>query len=122
LKLKLDENLGGRAQTLFRAAEHDVETAYSEGLSGASDQSIYNACCAEGRCLVTLDLDFADPVRFSAHRCGGIIVLRTPGSASSSVLEALLRQCIQGLHTIDMNNNLWIVEPTRIRVRQFEKD
>ena len=120
MRLKLDENLGLRAQALFRAA-HDVETTYCEGLSGSSDDSIFEACCAEGRCLVTLDLDFADPVRFSAHRCEGIIVLRTPGSATSSVLEVLVRQCIQGLRTLEVKNSLWIVEPTRIRIRQFEE-
>ena len=68
MKLKLDENLGLRAHALFRAAGYDVETAHSEDLSGASDDSIFEACCVERRCPVTVDLDFADPIRFSAHR------------------------------------------------------
>lgn len=121
MKLKLDENLALRAQALLRAAGHDIETTYAEGLSGASDDSIFEACCTEGRCLVTLDLDFADPIRFSAHRCGGIIVLRPPKGVTGSFLETLLRRCIQGLRTLDVKNNLWIVEPTRIRIRQFEE-
>ena len=122
MKLKLDENLGASVQLLFRVAGHEVETASSEGLSGAYDQAIYNACCAENKCLVTLDLDFADPIRFSPQLCGGILILRARGRITAAVLEILIRQCLHGLKTIPMENDLWIVEPTRIRIHQVEKD
>ena len=122
MKLKLDENLGARAQELFRAAGHEVETTYAEGLSGAPDQVIYQTCCDEKRALVSMDLDFADPVRFSARRCGGILILRGPGNITAPLLELLIRQCLHGLQTIPMENDLWIVEPTRIRIHQIDED
>lgn len=122
MKLKLDENLGSRAEALFRTADHDVETVRSEGLSGAPDQTIYEECCTEGRCLVTLDLDFADPLRFSARRCGGIVILRERGRMTAGQLETLIGQCLHGLQTIPMERDLWIVEPTRIRIHQQEED
>src|SRR5260370_26797629 len=39
----------------------------------------------ENRCLVSLDLDFADVVRFPPHRTSGIAVLRLPHGASLSL-------------------------------------
>ena len=102
MRLKLDENLGAREQALFRAAGHDVETARSERLSGTSDDSIYEACCLEGRCLVTLDLDFADPLRFPARRCAGIIVLRTHKSMTSSILKTLVEHSLEGMQSMKM--------------------
>jgi len=41
-----------------------VETIAQEKLSGTSDERLFEICIAEGRCLISLDLDFADVVRF----------------------------------------------------------
>ena len=59
MKFKLDENLGSRTAHLFSEAGHGVETVFKEGLSGASDELIFETCFLENRCLVSLDLDFA---------------------------------------------------------------
>ncbi|MFZ5915768.1 MAG: DUF5615 family PIN-like protein [Chloroflexota bacterium] len=63
MKFKLDENLGTRLQQVFKDAGHDVATVREEKLHGASDQALYEMCCREKRCLVTLALDFANVVR-----------------------------------------------------------
>lgn len=59
MKIKLDENLGERGATLFRAAGHDVASVPQQRLSGASDHQLIDVCHRESRCLVTLDLDFS---------------------------------------------------------------
>ena len=59
MKFKLDENFGHRTQNIFVETGHDVHTVREEDLRGASDQTLYEICCAEQRCMVTLDLDFA---------------------------------------------------------------
>jgi predicted nuclease of predicted toxin-antitoxin system len=122
VKIKLDENLGGIAEGLFRASGHDVESVRSEGLSGASDEKVYATCRAESRCLVTLDLDFSDPLRFPAEACEGIVILRAAGRMTWPVLASLIRQCLQALESMPLNRELWIVEPGRVRVRQFSSD
>ncbi len=71
MRFKLDENLGSRCLGLLREAGHDVETVDSEGLSGADDRKIYDVCGVEQRCLLTLDLDFADVLRFPPHATEG---------------------------------------------------
>lgn len=122
MKFKLDENFGSRTQQLFRAAGHDVQTARGQGLQGGSDQRLHQACCAEKRCLVSLDLDFADVTRFPPAETGGIVVIRVPRNPSLPLLEQLIRQMLQALTKMSIEKHLWIVEVGRIRVHQLETD
>ncbi|MGH8909639.1 MAG: DUF5615 family PIN-like protein [Egibacteraceae bacterium] len=64
MKFKLDEDLGSRTATLFRNAGYDTATVFEQKLSGAADEDILVVCVDEGRILVTLDSDFANPLRF----------------------------------------------------------
>jgi len=122
MKFKLDENFGTRTQHVFKAAGHDVRTVSQESLQGASDQQIYDACCAEQRCLVTLDLDFSDVTRFPPDRTGGTAVIRLPRNPSLPLLESLIRQLLHALNTMSLEHKLWIVEPGRIRVHQSDEE
>ncbi|HEY1497206.1 MAG TPA: DUF5615 family PIN-like protein [Candidatus Solibacter sp.] len=47
MKFKLDENLGSRTAHLFNKAGHSVETVLEEGLGGAADEAIFEACLLE---------------------------------------------------------------------------
>lgn len=64
MKLKLDENLGQRPTTILHRAGHDVTTVAQQNISGISDIDLINLCRRESRALVTLDLDFANPLQF----------------------------------------------------------
>ena len=78
MKFKLDENFGRHTQHIFRDAGHDVATVRDEGLQGSANLQIYEVCRSENRCLVTLDLDFADVIRFPPEQTAGIAVIRNP--------------------------------------------
>lgn len=120
MKFKLDENFGARAQQLFRAAGHDVDNVRNEGLTGASDQELYDICCAEQRCLVTLDLDFSDVLRFPPVRAGGIAIIRLPRNPSLQLLEQLIRPFLDLLKTESVEKRLWIIEVGRIRIHHHD--
>ena len=64
MKLKLDENLGNEARTALEASGHDVSTVPQQQLNAALGDELIRHCQREGRALVTLDLDFANPLRF----------------------------------------------------------
>ena len=122
MKFKLDENFGSRTQEIFLAAGHDIQTVRSQKLQGCLDQNLYEVCCKEQRCLVTLDLDFADVTRFPSNATSGIVVIRAPRNPSIVLLEQLVRQFLQALAQIPVEKKLWIVEVGRIRIHQSEAE
>ncbi len=78
MKIKLDENFDVRLVPLLAEGGHDVDTVPAEGLAGSADELIYEVCRADGRTLITLDLDFANPFRFPPEPTEGIVVVRPP--------------------------------------------
>ncbi|MDI6792559.1 MAG: DUF5615 family PIN-like protein [bacterium] len=58
-------------------------------IQGCSDQHIYEVCCSERRCLVTLDLDFADVTCFPPVQASGIVVIRVPRNPSLAMRRRL---------------------------------
>ena len=116
MKFKLDENLGSHTAQLFAAEGHDVQTIPQERLSGTDDQHLFDVCVAEGRCLVTLDLDFADTLRFRPEASAGIAVLRLPRAISLNLVNELARNLLVALKQEPIAGHLWIVEAGRIRV------
>jgi predicted nuclease of predicted toxin-antitoxin system len=118
LKFKLDENLGRRCAQLFVEAGHDCSTVLSQGLSGSSDSALIMHCRAESRALVTLDLDFANPLLFKPSANRGIAVLRPRSPASPDELKFLCSTVLGGLLRDTLDGHLWIVELGRIRIYQ----
>ncbi len=118
MDLKLDENLGRRAQEKLRQAGHSAVSVVDQGLTSASDRAIIRACRAERRCLVTLDLDFANPLQFDPTEFAGIVVLRPPPRTTPGDLDHLIDVLTQGLLQRAVLGKLWIVQPGRIREYQ----
>ena len=115
VRLKLDENIGSRGIEALRAAGHDVATVWEQGLGSGPDPEVIAACSAETRCIVTLDLDFSNPLRFLPEENYGIAVLRLPSRVSSEKLMTGLRTLIGGLETGEIVGKLWIVQAGAIR-------
>lgn len=122
MKLKLDENFGRRCLDILSNASHDVTTIASQHMSGATDEAVIQACHSESRCLVTLDLDFSNPLRFQPADYSGIAVIRLSGRATYTELLAAVSTFAKALETESIGGRLWIVEIGRIRIYRPEDE
>jgi predicted nuclease of predicted toxin-antitoxin system len=115
VKFKLDENLGEGVSRRLTAAGHDVSTIVDQQMAGAADAVVYRTCSDEGRVLVTLDLDFANPFVFDPRPTAGIIVLRLPKMHGPSDVAAMLDQLVIVASDRDVEGALWIVSVRGVR-------
>ncbi|MDQ3679897.1 MAG: DUF5615 family PIN-like protein [Actinomycetota bacterium] len=118
MRVKLDENLGRRTIDVFEAAGHDVTTVVDQSLAGTTDADLFAICVAERRVLVTLDLDFANPLRFDPATSPGVAVLRVPDLPGRSHLLRAATVLCEALDRADVAGRLWVVD--QARVRQYE--
>jgi predicted nuclease of predicted toxin-antitoxin system len=121
LRFKLDENADPRWREPLTAAGHDVSTASEQSLAGVGDHELAEACRAEKRCLVTLDVDFAQILDFPPQEYAGLIVLRHP-RPSLAAMRDLVRQLVMALEKESPVGRLWILEPGRLRIHQDRSD
>ena len=118
MKLKLDENIGSRGAGFLRTAGHDVTTVLEQNLCSSPDRELISICRKEQRCLVTLDLDFGNPLLFKPDEFYGIAVLRLPPRPGRKDLDSAVKTLIAGLARDNIVHKLWIVQPGRIREYQ----
>jgi predicted nuclease of predicted toxin-antitoxin system len=120
MQFKIDENLPAELAELLQSAGHNAKTVYEQQLMGTKDSVLLNHCKVENRVLVTLDLDFSDISEYPPEKYEGIIVLRTGSQNKSHVLN-IFKRLIPILGIEQINERLWIVEESLIRIRRKEK-
>ena len=117
MRFKLDENLPVELADLFRKADHDAVTVLDQGLGGARDPDLASACVREGRVIVTFDTDFSDIRTYPPGAYSGLVVFRLNSQARDHVLGIGTR-FLRALPGAGLDGQLWIVEESRIRVRE----
>ena len=119
LTAKLDENMPKSHARLLRDGGVDVCTVPEEGLSGSNDTEVASAARTEGRVLVTMDLDFANILRFPPGTHPGIVVLR-PKSEEAAALAALAEPTRAALASPASRGALIVIDPSGTRARRAD--
>ena len=120
MKIKLDENLGTTAQGLLADADLDVHSVPQEGLCSSSDRAILAACAREGRCLITLDLDFSNPIEFPPGEHAGVVVIRLSGKDSDRETREALGVFLREVRNSLPAGRLWVIQGNRLREYESE--
>jgi predicted nuclease of predicted toxin-antitoxin system len=116
VRVKLDENLGRGAAVTFAVEGHDVSSVHLQGMDGAHDNRVFEVCREEQRVLVTLDLDFANPLTYDPRPTAGVAVLRLPKDHGPSELRTAIKRLLDGLAEHDILGSLWVVRESGVRV------
>lgn len=117
MKIKLDENLSRHLKPTLNAFSHEVSTAADEGLLGKPDTLVASVSKAEGKMLLTLDLEFGDLRKYPPGTHPGIILfrLKTNGLPTvSQFVENFIKET-------DLQNFVGcnvVVDDNKVRVRR----
>ena len=116
MRLLLDMNLPPSVANWLRSEGHDAFHVRDLGLSGAPDSEIFARAAADGRIVVTFDLDFGEVARLLRDAGAGAILLRlrlTTRRHLQERLRAVLSTAAAALET----GAIVVAEDARIRIR-----
>lgn len=116
MKFKVDENLPTEIVADIRAAGHDADSVYDEGLAGAPDSAIMARVQSEGRAVLTMDKGIADVRLYPPDQYAGLILLRPRTSGRAATL-AFVRKHLPMLLQATLTGRLYVITETGIRIR-----
>jgi predicted nuclease of predicted toxin-antitoxin system len=117
VKVKLDENITAVAKGLLTEFGHDCETVIDEGMNGATDPRLLEACRKERRLLMTFDIGFGDIRAYPPSGHQGIVVLRLHDQQPQIVLD-VLRKFLLSTDLNQLAGCLCVVTENRVRIRR----
>lgn len=89
MKIKLDENLPERVRPILQSLGYEVDTVPEEHLSGRPDDEVWQAAQAQGRFLITQDLDFSDTRQFAPGTHAGLLLVRLREPGAQALAQAI---------------------------------
>ena len=116
MKFLVDMPVTPQAVAYLQAAGHEAVHASLVGLASATDTRILEVARAEGRVVVTADLDYPRLVATAKAAGPGIILFRG-GSYSDADMLRLLSRVLGRAEQLDVEHSITVVERGRIRRR-----
>ena len=118
MKFLADMGISPRAVEYLRTVGHDAVHLHELGLDRMADSEILTKARAEGRVVLTHDLDFGDLLAASQAVLPSVVIFRLPDMRPGSVirhLDAILAQHLQALES----GAILSVSERRVRLRRL---
>jgi len=116
LSIKVDEDLPEEVASIFSAIGYETVTVRAQGWSGMVDEDLWMRVQAEGRWLITADLEFGDIRRYVPGSYVGIVLIRAETESRRRYLD-LAAHAARSLRLEDAPRSLVVVTPRGIRIR-----
>ena len=117
MRLLADESSDFTVVVGVRVAGHDV-VSIAERMPGVEDEKVIELAASERRLLLTEDnKDFGQPVFAATKNNSGIILIRYPASARSTLTDAVVKLLAERADAL--YSRFVVMEPGRIRVTQL---
>lgn len=119
LSIVLDQNIPQSVAEYIRSLRPEwiVRHVMDIGLSGSSDQVIFDWAQREGAIIITFDEDFADARMYPAGRHAGVVRLRV-WPTTVEMTEVALGRLLDTTEDESLRGSLVIVDNKRIRIRR----
>jgi len=117
VKIFANENLFEPIIDYLRSLGNDVLSIRDCGLSGISDDEVYEKACKENRVIITMDKDFTRIFRFPPEKCGGIVVAKLYKRPVNETLT-IFKKYYQSIKEEDIKRNLVVITPEGVRIRR----
>jgi predicted nuclease of predicted toxin-antitoxin system len=118
VKFLIDMPVTPRAAAHLQVLGHDAVHASTVGLSSASDLEILEASRAEGRIVVTADLDYPRLLALQAAQAPGVILFRG-GTYSDAEMLDLMDRVLSQVEASDLETSITVVDEGRVRRRRL---
>ena len=119
MRFKVDENLHEDIAESLRSRGHDAVTVHDQKMRGSTDSRLSEVCQAEGRAIVSFDLDFANIRDYPPGDYPGLIVLRL-SDQSRPYVSQVFAAVLDLLDREELAGCLWVVEEHRVRIRRAD--
>lgn len=121
MRFLIDEDLPRALVEVFAARGFQVQRVYTlPELRGQPDEVIFDYAVRQDAIIVTADLDFPNPHRFSLHQIPGMLLLRFPNELPVPLMCREVQRLTKNLRDEEFNN-LIVIEPGYIRIRAMPR-
>lgn len=117
MRLLLDENLSPQQAAALREQGHNALAVLEVGLSGEPDERIRAFAIADHRVLLTLDVDFANILRFPPAGTPGVIRLKVHPPSETAIREQI-EKALSVLNDQSLEGCLAVAQGDMIRIRR----
>ncbi|MFV1951849.1 MAG: DUF5615 family PIN-like protein [Nitrospinota bacterium] len=120
MKFFANENLFEPIIDYLRGLGYDLLSIRDSGLSGISDDEVYQLACKDKRVIITMDKDFSRIFRFPPEKCGGIIVVKIYKRTVDETL-GMFKNFYKSIEEKDVIENLVIITPEGVRIKRSKR-